>query len=54
MIIKVEYKGKIIDEKDVLVTWSDCFGYPQVDSLADFASRYGAQEAGIAEAGEDF
>lgn len=54
MIIKVEYNGKTIDEKDVLVTWRDCFGYPQVDSLKDFASSYAAEEVGIAEAGEDF
>ena len=54
MIIKVEYKGKIIDEKDVFVTWRDCFGYPQVDSLADFASAYASQEVDIVESGENF
>lgn len=40
MIVKVKYKNKIIDKKDIEVTWSDCFGEYRVDSLEGFIRQY--------------
>ena len=40
MIVKVKYKGELIDKKDIEVTWSDCFCEHRVDSLEEFIRQY--------------
>ena len=40
MILEVKYKGKLIDKKDIEVTWSDCFGKHRVDLLEGFIRQY--------------
>lgn len=40
MIVEVKYKGKVIDKKDIEVTWLDCFGEHRVDSLEGFIRQY--------------
>ena len=40
MIVEVKYKGKLIDKKEIEVTWSDCFGEHRVDSLEGFIRQY--------------
>ena len=40
MIVEVKYKNKIIDKKDIEVTWSDCFNEHRVDSLEGFIQQY--------------
>ena len=52
MIVQVRYKGKPVDNNDIEVTWTDCFGYPRVDSLEEFARDYANEQLGIVMAGE--
>ena len=40
MIVEIKYKGELINNKDIEVTWSDCFGEPRVDSLEGFIRQY--------------
>lgn len=40
MILEVKYKGKLIDKKDIEITWSDCFGKHRVDLLEGFIRQY--------------
>ena len=54
MVREVRYKGQVIDPKDIEVTWSDCFGCLQTDTIEDFASAYAAEEVGIFAAGESW
>lgn len=54
MILEVKYKGKIIDTKDIEVTWSDCFGEHRVDSLEGFIRQYTDEHVAIEMAGEEW
>lgn len=52
MIVEIKHKGKLIDKKDIEVTWSDCFGERRVDSLEDFIRQYTDEQVAIEIAGE--
>ena len=54
MILEVKYKGKLIDKKDIEVTWSDCFGKHRVDSLEGFIRQYTDEQVAIEMAGEEW
>jgi hypothetical protein len=52
MIYEVRYKGQIIDQKDIVVTWSDSFGEKITGSIEDFGSYNYQDGYAECEAGE--
>ena len=52
MIHEIRYKGQIINQKDIEVTWSDRFGEKLTGSIEDFGSDNYQEGYAECEAGE--
>jgi hypothetical protein len=54
MIHEIRYKGQIINQKDIEVTWSDHFGERMHGSIEDYGASEYNDAWGECEAGEDW